>query len=358
MSRNDLSALNVVRFYVLDKEISMLFKENTVVYVGCPKFYKTGGTELAHQLVKVLRDKGKKAEIVYYDAETVDVKNINPAFTKYVKNYIVTKNIEDTSDNILIAPEVKTDLLDSFTNIQKVIWWMSVDNYLINDGFINRMHCIGFLRTVKSFLLGGGSLKTKKIDRNIDHLYQSEYARTFLVSKGVTRIYELSDYLNDTYLDTSEVQYNNRKNYVLYNPRKGIKFTRKLIKAAPDLNWKPIQNMTTEQVRDLLLSSKVYIDFGNHPGKDRFPREAAISGCCIITGKRGSAGNDVDVKIPKKYKFADTNENIDKIIVEIRECLSNYDSSIEEYSGYRQKILGEKKVFDQNVEDMISNRYN
>lgn len=336
----------------------MLFKEDTVVYVGCPKFYKTGGTELAHQLVKALQDKGKNAEIVYFDAETVDDKNINPAFTKYVKNHVITKDIEDVSDNILITPEVKTDLLDSFTNIQKAIWWMSVDNYLVNDGFINKMHCIGFLRTVKAFLSGRGSLKAKKIDKNIDHLYQSEYARDFLVSKGITRIYELSDYLNDTYLDTRKVRYKDRKDNVLYNPRKGAKFTKKLIKAAPDLNWKPIQNMTTDEVRDLLLHSKVYVDFGNHPGKDRFPREAAISGCCIITDKRGSAGNEIDIKIPEKYKFVDNNENIDKIISKIRSCLYNYSNNIKEYEEYRQRILDEKKVFNENVEDMISNKYN
>ena len=47
--------------------------------------------------------------------------------------------------------------------------------------------------------------------------------------------------------------------------------------------------MTPEQVVDLMSESKVYIDFGNHPGKDRIPREAVINGCCVITGVRGSA---------------------------------------------------------------------
>ena len=30
------------------------------------------------------------------------------------------------------------------------------------------------------------------------------------------------------------------------------------------------ENLTTKQVKELLLKSKVYIDFGNHPGKDRY----------------------------------------------------------------------------------------
>lgn len=69
--------------------------------------------------------------------------------------------------------------------------------------------------------------------------------------------------------------------------KKGIKFTKKLIDKSIGIKWIPIENMTTQQVKSLLGNSKVYVDFGNHPGKDRFPREAAIMGCCVITGKRG-----------------------------------------------------------------------
>ena len=82
------------------------------------------------------------------------------------------------------------------------------------------------------------------------------------------------------------------------------------MKAFPNLHWKAIENMSTEEVAELLNRSKVYIDFGNHPGKDRFPREAAISGCCIITGQRGAAANDIDVMIPRSYKFPDKTSSI------------------------------------------------
>lgn len=336
----------------------MLFKENTIVYVGCPPFYKTGGTELAHQLVKAIRDKGRKAEILYYGIDNIDSKNINPAFQKYVNEYTIENKVQDDSDNILIVPEVNTELLNKYSKIQKSIWWMSVDNYRKWDDFTTCQKFFGILRACKYLFQGRISLHGKKIDKNIDHLYQSEYARQFLVSQGITRVYELSDYLNDTYLNTDAVSFDNRKDIVLYNPKKGAKFTKKLIKVAPDLNWKPIQNMSTDQVRDLLLKSKVYIDFGNHPGKDRFPREAAISGCCIITDKRGSARNNIDIKIPDKYKFDDNKKNIKEIISEIRVCLANYSKEIQNFAEYRQRILEEKDKFEKNVDDMISNKYN
>lgn len=49
--------------------------------------------------------------------------------------------------------------------------------------------------------------------------------------------------------------------------------------------------------------SMIYIDFGEHPGKDRIPREAAMRDLIVITGRDGAAVNDVDVSIPKKYKI-------------------------------------------------------
>jgi len=48
----------------------------------------------------------------------------------------------------------------------------------------------------------------------------------------------------------------------------------------------------------MCVSRKLYVDFGKHPGKDRMPREAAVHGCCIITGRRGAAGNPFDIPIP------------------------------------------------------------
>ncbi len=81
----------------------------------------------------------------------------------------------------------------------------------------------------------------------------------------ITNVCRLSDYLNSEYL---HVDVNTkRENVVLYNPSKGFKFTKKIIDAAPNIVWKPLQNMTTEQVKDTLLHSKVYIDLATILGK-------------------------------------------------------------------------------------------
>lgn len=333
---------------------TMRVEKNTVIYVGCPAFNKTGGTELAHQLVKTLLENGKNAYILYYDTNKIgDNSLINPAFTKYVSEYVTLNQVDDKAKNILVVPEIRIELLSSFNKLQKAIWWMSVDNYLKNNGFMNAVKFYGFLRAAKLLLTNKIALFERNLNNQTLHLYQSEYARLFLESKGVTNVARLSDYLNDTYLNTSEVSIKERKDNVLYNPKKGIVFTQKLIKAAPQFNWIPIQNMTTDEVRELLLTSKVYVDFGNHPGKDRFPREAAISGCCIITDKKGSAKNSVDISIPESYKFEDVSSNIELVILKIKNCLDSFEKNVQSFDSYRASILNEKKVFENDVKSLF-----
>ena len=112
----------------------------------------------------------------------------------------------------------------------------------------------------------------------------------------------------------------------MYNPKKGYEFTKKLIsKANNTIKFIPLENLTCSEVRDLLLKSKIYIDFGNHPGKDRFPREAAMCGNAILTNKKGAAKYNEDVPINKIYKMDDVDNNIDKILEKIFYIFENYE---------------------------------
>ena len=64
----------------------------------------------------------------------------------------------------------------------------------------------------------------------------------------------------------------------------------------------------TKQIINIYNKTKVYLDFGYHPGKDRMPREAALFNNCIITNKKGSAKNKLDIPINDKYKFEEKNQ--------------------------------------------------
>ena len=329
------------------------YNENTIIYVLCPAFNKTGGTELAHQLIYELNSIGASAYITYYGDNE---EKINPAFKKYVSEYKNISEIVDDENNILIIPEIKQEIINDYKNIQKAVWWMSVDNYLKRNGFIGYCKFYGILKGIKHVLNGDIKIAGTKINKDIVHLYQSEYAHKFLLDHDVTNTYRLSDYINQEYLNTNSVNNNDRKDNVLYNPKKGMEFTKKLIKRAPDINWIPIENMTTEEVHSLLLNSKVYIDFGNHPGKDRFPREAAISGCCVITSKNGSAAFYEDVPIDDEFKYDDNNKNIDKIIIKIKDCLLNYEENNLKFENYRKFISSEYETFKNDVISIINNK--
>lgn len=326
--------------------------DKSIVYVTCPAFHKTGGTELSHQLVHQINKMGGNAKIAYFCINNNPMQ-INKAFLKYVSDFVDIKNIIDSSNNVVIASESNPEILKIFHHAQKCIWWMSVDFYLKKHDFFQSAKIFGIRTDRRRLFTALRNTFSPKIikDPAISHFYQSEYARNFLMNAGITNVYRLSDYLNEEYLHLDINT--NRKDVVLYNPKKGLAFTQKLMKFAPDIQWVPLQNMTTEQVKETLLHSKVYIDFGNHPGKDRFPREAAMCGCCVITGKRGSAKFFDDVPIADEFKFDESRKTIPLIISKIRECLDNYETESPKFNGYREFIKGEYQTFQDDVKSIF-----
>ena len=329
--------------------------DNTIIYVLCPSYNKTGGTELAHQLVYEINRNHFNAKIAYYENQPNPME-INTAFKGYVDSFVKVEEIIDLPNNILVAPEVCTKYLKPFKFIQKCIWWMSVDNYLKWHNVKMTYQYNGLWTVIKGLIKRQVFFGLPTFNQNITHFYQSEYAKNFLEKCGVTKTFRLSDYLNSGYLDLDINTL--RKDQVLYNPRKGIEFARKLIEATPDINWIPLQNMTTEQVKETLLHSKVYIDFGNHPGKDRFPREAAMCGCCVISGKRGSAKFFEDVPINEEFKYEESSKTIPLIISKIRECLDNYETESTKFKGYREFIKGEYQTFQNDVKSIFLSNEN
>ncbi|MGY2522885.1 UDP-galactopyranose mutase [Bifidobacterium animalis subsp. lactis] len=324
----------------------------SAIYVVCLAYSKSGGPELLHQLVHVLNNNGVKAIIAYTAYNKEDkLSPVNAAFKKYVKKYCLFEQIPDRADSIVVFPEVNIEDIHFLKNATKYCWWLSVDNYLkrYNLHYIikNKLTRYFLTWTKHGFWRYGFSYIRKNVSKN---LVQSYYAEDYLKKRGFTNIVYLSDYINEEYQEDTSISY--RNNAVLYNPKKGIEFTRQLIEAAPDLNWVPLENMSNEEVRGKLKTSKVYIDFGDHPGKDRFPREAAISGCCVITGKRGSAAYD-DVPIPEEYQFEDSVTSIPAIVETIRECLVDYDRRMRDFDGYRSTIKAEKNKFIEDVRSIF-----
>lgn len=327
--------------------------ESKIIYVLCPANNKTGGTELLHQLVDELNNLNKKAYIVYYFEGKYDKNNPTPVeFLKYNLKICKLNNIIDNKDNVLIIPEVCLGKHKKFKKIKKAVWWLSVDNFKIMSGYKNRLKRFGFKSFLKHIALND-FFTTKDLLKIDYHLYQSYFAKSFLNKQKIDsgKMFYLSDYINDIY--NSDYNINEKENIIIYNPKKGFEFTKKIINYNKTLKWIPIQNMTNMEVQKLMKRAKIYVDFGNHPGKDRIPREAAMSGCCVFTNRKGSAGFSEDVPILDKYKFDDIDSNIEMIVKNLNECLDNYNSNINDFKDYRDFIKNEKNVFKNDVKSIF-----
>ena len=348
----------------------------TKIYVACPANTATGGPESLHQLAyHLINDLGIKAYIYYYNFDSNRFKTpVHPEYEFYKVPYITNKqDLEDDNKNILIVPEILSGILQlyEYRNIRKVIWWLSVDNFYLSfifnskkNYFLGRVINKISKKIFNKIIFDIPELALKKINslklpfeiqnliKNSNfYLVQGFYALDHIKNKlelPENKTIYLSAYLNPEFLKI-QTDLSKKENIVAYNPKKGFSFTKKIISSAKDIKFVPLINMSREEVIKTLQKAKVYIDFGYHPGKDRLPREAAILGCCVITGKRGSAAFFEDVPIPDEYKFEDREENIPKIIEKIRDCFENFEERYKDFDYYRQVIKNEPQKF---VEDL------
>ena len=80
------------------------------------------------------------------------------------------------------------------------------------------------------------------------------------------------------------------------------------------------------------------------------PREAVMADCCIITGRRGSANNGVDVPIPQKYKFDDSKLVDNSMFREIvSDIFSDYHKNVLNFIKYKDIIKNEQIIFKNQV---------
>ena len=328
------------------------------IYALAPYGKATGGIELAHQLVSYLRDEGQDAKIVYIEkGEIVPNALVTQEYEKY--NICVANQIEDDGNNFLVLPETFYDFILIYKKIHIGCWWMSVNNRYLKTTF-KEAFCFAnttqkkwnviksFIINKKLFCLNDNNLLRKE-DGRIVHFYQSAYAQHHLYDLGFSYILPLSDYINN---DLIRNQQQVREDLVLYNPKKGFVFTKKIIKRFEGSRVKfiALSGFNRKELSDLMNKAKLYIDFGDFPGKDRLPREAILNGCCILTGKLGAARFYEDVAIPSEYKIESKKENLPEIEQHIYHIMDHFEDCLKDMAIYKQHILMEKVIFYSEVD--------
>jgi hypothetical protein len=300
------------------------------IFVCCPGDLTTGGPELLHQLVDALREIGHKAYIVYFP---FDRKFSCPI--AYLGYNAPQGSIEDRPSSLIIHPEVCTMNLRSIKRAQVAIWWLSVDNFLQD-----RRQTL--TRRVRLFV-------RMMLFRKYRHFVQSDYAADFLAQYWIKSEF-LTDYLGASHR-APKAYAMRRKNVIVYNPKKGNDVIRKLIENNPEIAFKAIEKLTSDEVAELLSTAKLYVDFGAHPGKDRLPREAAMAGCCVVTGLRGSAAFHKDVPIPQAYKLEEkSDEFLRRFRGLVEDIFQNFEKHNQKFEEYRNIIHREPEVFRQQVQ--------
>jgi hypothetical protein len=308
------------------------------VFVVCPGNVTSGGPELLHQLVAELISLGRDAYITYFPFDKVF-----STPNKYAMYNVRQGQILDDSDSLVILPESGTKISRTIKRASIAVWWLSVDNFygvkgdsLVVDAFRFVLGRLFFRRGLRAL-------------RKYVHLAQSNYALQYLKSKGIAATY-LGDY---TAVKVATVT--PKKNAVVFNPRKGMARTLKIIKAAPELVFVAIEGKDPAELAEVLSAAKVYIDFGNHPGKDRLPREAALAHCCLLTNWRGSADNAIDIPIPAEYKFNDKDPCFPfEVAQKIRWMFENYERCVDDFAPYRKKLAGERSEFFGQVKNIFT----
>lgn len=319
----------------------------TKLYIAAPARSATGGPELLHQLARKLRDREINAVMFYYPEIS------QPVHDNYLHYDIpYTTEIIDTTDNILIVPETMTRLLDTQPKIRKIIWWLSYDNYFLVR--IRNPRVRTFLLNRNLGIRASRFFGSKMAHAEL-HLVQSAYAKAMLATRGVKNTAYLTDYLHSSFI-SQKTDLQHKQDIVAYNPDKGARITKRIIKHCSNTQFVPIKNMAREEVIDLLKRAKVYIDFGSHPGRDRIPREAAILKCCVLTNTRGSAKFEEDLPIPNCYKFDDEELDLDAIRLTIEYCLSEYEDCCAQFKQYRSTISKQEKIFEKEISKLFFRR--
>ncbi|RZL68786.1 MAG: hypothetical protein EOO93_03380 [Pedobacter sp.] len=321
---------------------------NSIIYLLCAPNFATGGPEALHQLAHHLNRLGFRA-VMYYRSEGNEANTVHPFYVKYDVPYVTS--LENSANNILILPETTLDPLfeEQFSEIRKVIWWLSVTNYYlqINTKIRRTKRKLYYwLRKLYKPVQFASieNIKALKVP-NIAH---SHFSKVHLQAQGITPIGQISDYMNRTFFELFDPKIE-KEDFIIYNPKKNDQFLDGIIELCPDLNWMPLINLTPQEVAKWMNKAKLYIDFGYHPGKERMPRESCIMNCCMIIGKDGSAVYAEDMPIPEKYRFEKKDENKAKIVEMIYNCLNNYSEELKNFADYRAVLFNEENKFIEDI---------
>jgi hypothetical protein len=322
------------------------------VLIFCPE-YLNGGCEALHQLGHQINRNGGSAHMAYYgpysslelDGDMLRCHLAASPIPGYFARYEPTALREARlgPDTLLVFPEVLSELAATRDNrYQRALWWLSVDNA------IEQNHA----------LLDASYRRSVVADSGLLHFHQSDYARAFLQANGASRYHALSDYTDPDFIHhglnpADNKRISERTNRICYFPNKGAALAARFIDGRDamlqNVEFLAIRGMSRAQVRDALFGARLYLDFGNHPGKDRVPREAAIAGAIVLLHRAGAALCYADHPLPAEYRFNEDDIATGELQRKVAAILDQPEAHFAAQRMYREAVLHEQERFDLEV---------
>lgn len=327
------------------------------IFVLYHKGLRTGGPEALHQLVDMLRELGQDAYLVPHP-HTVH----NDRVEQYnVYNAPEAPKIIDAPGNVVVYPETYVYEMSGVKLARRMCWWLSIDNsltfmaeriwYRSQAGLLGKARevAVPYARMWKNRVAPGMLRK----DREVVHLVQSSYAWAFVATRFDVVPSLVSDYTPTDEFQAVPESARNRQ-LITYNPAKGGHII-EAVKAhcPPAIEWRPIVGMTRAEVVATLQGCGIYLDLGHHPGKDRMPREAALSGALSVVARRGSGAFYADVPVPWEHKITPGDSEVRTAAAMLPELIGNFDAEVAKQDSYRETILNERSRFKREVEDVF-----
>lgn len=319
---------------------------NKDIYILCPPNNATGGPEALHQLGHLLKEMNCKVKMLY------SKRKIDPVHPFY-KNYDVpfTFKVNDSTNNIIVIPESMTNWMARYPLSEKKVWWLSLDFYevLMNSreakkNWIRKI-IVPYKHTEYRF----------EKDKTVTHWNQSQRTKEFLLTKDLDNPIEyLCDYVTELFFENlPDINDFKKEDIITYNPKKGLDKIDPIIKNLPQYKWVPLQGMTRLEMRDLLRKTKLHVDFGYFPGRDKIPREALVSGCCLLTGRDGTSGFKEDLGIPEHYKLYENEITVENASEKIKQIMENFETVREDFLPFREFVMTEKERMIEDVKQLF-----
>jgi hypothetical protein len=305
------------------------------IAIATPLGSDSGGPEALHQLCNALIRSGRDAYIYPFAGS----ENNKPV--ERFSHYGCPIDNSLNKDTVLVVPEIVPHLI--MRSGQTILWWLSIDNSpLVKKPEIaieNDINTTNVLSTEEFWV--------RFHSPNVTHLAQSYYAKNYLKDKYLIKSQMLTDYIP---LDEYKEKKTQNKELVTFS-LKGSQFYDYYADKLSDHECLRLAGMSRNEVLQHLSNSRLYIDLGNQPGRDRLPREASLLHTYVMVNKKGAGSFYRDSPLSQEFKInvADPYTSLKKIDAILKRKPSPNPSQI----FYREWIKKQKIVFELEVRKLL-----